>query len=78
MIDRKIELVLSCNCCMKRNGNGVIALRANSLIELITKMDDIKSLTIGEALTLKSILGLTDSEAIAIFLGGMNYENVQV
>lgn len=30
---------------------------------------DVKTLTIGEVIALKSILGLTDSEAINIFLG---------
>ena len=57
---------------MKRNGNGVIALRANKLKEVI----DVSKLTIGEALLLKRILGLSDSEATAIFLGGTACENV--
>ena len=61
-------------CCMKRNGNGVIALRANILKTII----DVSNLTIGEALLLKSILGLSDSEATTLFLGGMKRENVQV
>lgn len=57
---------------MKRNGNGVIALRANKLKEAI----DISKLTIGDALLLKRILGLSDSEATAIFLGGTKRENL--
>lgn len=61
-------------CCMKRNGNGVIALRANKLKEVV----DVSKLTIGEVLLLKHILGLSNSEATAIFLGGMTRENVQV
>ena len=61
-------------CCMKRNRNGVIALCANRLKDII----DTSKLTIGDALLLKHILGLTNSEATAIFLGGMKRENVQV
>ena len=59
---------------MKRNGNGVIALRANRLKDAI----DVSKLTIGEALLLKHILGLSNSEATAIFLGGTKRGNVQV
>ena len=59
---------------MKRNGNGVIALCANRLKDAI----DVNKLTIGEALILKHILGLSNSEATAIFLGGMKHGNVQV
>lgn len=59
---------------MKRNGNGVIALRANRLKDAI----DVSKLTIGDALLLKHILGLSNSEAAAIFLGGAKRENVQV
>lgn len=91
MIDRKNDLVLSCICCMKRNRNGVIALDANSLYQLIIekgftingisdllkidhdniyqKIADVSLLTVGETLLLKSILELSDSEAISIFLG---------
>lgn len=61
-------------CCMKRNGNGVIALRANRLKDAI----DVSKLTIGDALLLKHILGLSNSEAIAVFLGGTKSENIQV
>ena len=56
--------------------NGVIALRANKVLDILSKFGDIKTVTIGEALTLKNALGLTDSEAIAIFLGGSNDENL--
>ena len=59
---------------MKRNGNGVIALRANRLKDAI----DVSKLTIGDALLLKHIFGLSDSEATAIFLGGLRRENIQV
>lgn len=79
MIDRKIESVLSCICCMKRNGNGVIALYANIVKNIIQNgLGDIKQLTIGEVLALKAIFELSNSEAIAVFLGGINCENVQV
>ena len=37
---------------------------------------DLKELTIKEALILKNMLGLSDSEAINIFFGGMQCENV--
>ena len=47
-------------------------MRANILKELI----DGSKLTIGEALLLKHILGLTNSEAIAVFLGGMKRGSV--
>ena len=53
---------------------GEIALHANILKDLI----DVSKLTIGDALLLKHILGLSDSEATAIFLGGMKHGNVQV
>ena len=59
---------------MKRNRNGVIALRANILKYAI----DVSKLTIGDALLLKHILGLSNSEAIAVFLGGTKSENIQV
>ena len=59
-------------CCMKRNRNGVIALRANRLKDTI----DVSKLTIGDALLLKYIFGLSNSEAAAIFLGGTKSENV--
>ena len=66
--------MLSFCCCMKRNRNGVIALRANKLKDII----DVSRLTIGDALLLKRIFGLSDSEATAIFLGGTKRENLQV
>ena len=49
-------------------------MRANKLKEIV----DPKKLTIGDALLLKHILGLTNSEAVTIFLGGSNRENIQV
>ena len=72
MIDRKFVLVLSCICCVSCNRKGVSALRANILKNLI----DVSKLTIGDALLLKHIFGLSDSEATAIFLGGMKRENI--
>lgn len=64
---------------MERNGNGVIALYANNVKDLIQNgLGDIKQLTIGEVLALKAIFNLTNSEAVAVFLGGINCENVQV
>jgi hypothetical protein len=59
---------------MKHNRNGVIALRANRLKDAI----DVSKLTIGDALLLKHILGLSNTEAIAVFLGRNKSENVQV
>lgn len=47
-------------------------MRANILKDAI----DVNELTIGDALLLKRILGLSDSEAITIFLGGTNHEDV--
>ncbi len=41
-------------------------------------LGDITQLTIGEALMLKTIFGLSNSEAITVFLGGMSCENLQV
>lgn len=70
VIDRKNKQMLSCKCCTKRNRNGVIALHAKELNDVINK------LTIGEVLLLKSVLGLSDSKAVAIFLGGTNHENI--
>lgn len=50
---------------------------ANKISDLILeKLKNIQDLTIGEALLLKSILGLTNAEATAIFLGGINNENI--
>ena len=81
-IDRKIEMVLSFRCCMKRNQKEVCALDANKLIfkifekslhvdtaaELYKKITNNDTITIGDALRLKEILDLTNSEAIDIFL----------
>lgn len=54
-------------------------MRANAVRNIIEKgLGDINQLTIGEALVLKSIFELSNSEATAVFLGGMNCENVQV
>lgn len=54
-------------------------MRANIIKDmLITGLGDIRNLTIGEVLALKTVFDLTDSEAIHIFLGGTNRENVQV
>lgn len=47
-------------------------MRANKLKDVI----DVNKLTIGEALLLKHILRLSDSEATAIFLGGTKREDV--
>lgn len=47
-------------------------MRANKLQEII----DLKKLTIGDALLLKRILGLTNLEAIDVFLGGAKRENI--
>ena len=47
-------------------------MRAN----IIKDMIDVTELTIGEVLLLKRVLGLTDSEAIEVFLGGVAYENI--
>ena len=58
---------------MKRNGKGEIALRANELKDKI----NIKKLTIGDALYIKQVLGLSNDEAKRIFLGGQN-ENISV
>lgn len=71
-IDRKIKIGYLFECCMKRNGNGVIALSANRLKDAI----DISKLTIGDALLLKHIFGLSNSEATAIFLGGNKRGNI--
>lgn len=47
-------------------------MRANKLKDVI----DVSRLTIGDALLLKRIFGLSDSEATAIFLGGIKRENL--
>lgn len=81
-IDRKIGMVLSFRCCMKRNQKEVCALDANKLIfkifekslhvdttaELYKKIINNGTVTIGDALKLKELLDLTNSEAIDIFL----------
>ena len=77
MIDRKNTEVLSCICCMKRNGNGVNALRANIVKNIIQEgLGDVNQLTIAEALMLKTIFGLSNSEATYVFLGGIKRENI--
>lgn len=54
-------------------------MRANMMKDIIENgVGDIDSLTIGEALALKNIFDLTNSEAIYVFLGGMSRENIQV
>ena len=81
-IDRKIGMVLSFRCCMKRNQKEVYALDANKIIfkifekslhvdtaaELYKKVSRSEAITIGDALKLKELLNLTDLEAIDIFL----------
>lgn len=56
MIDRKIELVLM-YCCTKRNRNGVIALDANKLHEVI----------VNKGLTLSSISELLRINHVATY-----------
>ena len=52
-------------------------MRAKIVRDIIkTGLGDITKLTIGEALMLKAIFELSDSEATDVFLGGMNCENV--
>ena len=54
-------------------------MRANMMKDIITSgVEDIDNLTIGEVLKLKTIFGLSNSEAIYVFLGGMRCENLQV
>ena len=81
-IDRKIGMVLSFRCCMKRNQKEVCALDANKLkvmifekslnvdtaAELCKKVCCSDAITIGDALKLKELLDLTNLEAIDIFL----------
>lgn len=81
-IDRKIGMVLSFICCMKRNQKEVCALDANKLIfkifekslnidtaaALYKKISDGNAITIGDAMMLKELLNLTNLEAIDIFL----------
>ena len=81
-IDRKIGMVLSFTCRMKRNRNEVFALDANKLIfKIFEKSLNIDTaaaiykqisnggeLTIGDVMMLKGLLNLTDMEAIDIFL----------
>ena len=47
-------------------------MRANRLEDVL----NLTELTIGDALLLKRIFGLSDDEAIAIFLGGNECENI--
>ena len=52
---------------------------ANNVKNMIqTSFGDIKQLTIGEVLALKALFDLSNSEATAVFLGGINCENVQI
>lgn len=52
---------------------------AHVIKDMITNgLGDISKLTIGEALMLKTIFGLSNSEATIVFLGGISSENVQV
>ena len=54
-------------------------MRANMMKDIIESgVGDISKLTIGEVLALKAIFDLSNSEATAVFLGGMNRENIQV
>ena len=54
-------------------------MRANIVRAIIeTGLGDIRQLTIGEVLALKSIFELSNSEATSVFLGGTNCENIQV
>ena len=71
--------MLSFNCCMKRNKKGEIALRANVVRAIIENgLGDINQLTIGEVLMLKTIFGLSNSEATYVFLGGRTCENISI
>jgi hypothetical protein len=57
----------------------VIALYANVVKSMIENgLGDIKQLTIGEALMLKIVFGLSNSEATNVFLGGAVSENIQI
>lgn len=47
-------------------------MRANGLEDVL----NLTELTIGDALLLKHIFGLSDAEATAIFLGGMTREDI--
>lgn len=81
-IDRKIGMVLSFSCCMKRNQKEVCALDANKLkvkifekslnvdtaVDLCKKVCCDDAITIGDAIKLKELLELTNVEAIDIFL----------
>lgn len=52
-------------------------MRANMMKDIIQHgVDDFTRLTIGEALKLKDVFGLTNLEAIYIFLGGMRRGDV--
>ena len=52
-------------------------MRANVIKDIIENgVGDISTLTIGEVLALKHIFDLTNSEAIHVFLGGVNCENI--
>ena len=52
-------------------------MRANMMKDIIEAgVGSIKQLTIGEALMLKSIFGLSNSEATVVFLGGVKRDNI--
>lgn len=54
-------------------------MRAKVVRDMIRHgLGDVKKLTIGEAMVLKNVFGLTNSEAVDVFLGGTEYENLQV
>lgn len=75
-------MVLSFTCCTKRNRNEVLALDANKLIfkifekslnidtaaAIYKQVSNGRELTIGDVMKLKTLLDLTDVEAIDIFL----------
>lgn len=81
-VDRKIGMVLSFTCCTKRNRNEVLALDANKLVfkifekslnidtaaAIYKRISNGGELTIGDVIQLKTLLDLTDLEAIDIFL----------
>lgn len=81
-VDRKIGMMLSFMCCMKRNQKGAFALDANKLIlkiletglsvdmamELYSILCRNTDITINDAARLKELLKLTSIEAIDIFL----------
>lgn len=75
-------IMLSFICCMKRDKKEVCALDANKLemkilemllgiitvMELYQKIDTKEGLSLGDAIRLKELLGLSNLEAADIFL----------